>query len=110
MALVILDAKALLDDALEIDASPAHDAVEFPIGAYFDDRREFGLFVTHEHRPSFRRPTLCHALPIPPWPAALASAARTGCREPFWQGLFHSRCSLRDKGEVNLLKLLGSRK
>ncbi len=40
MALVIIDAEALLDDALEIDAPPAHDA-DLSVGACFDDCREF---------------------------------------------------------------------
>jgi hypothetical protein len=33
MAFVIVDAEALLDDALEIEAPPAHDAVDLSVGA-----------------------------------------------------------------------------
>ena len=37
MALVIGDAEAILDDLLEIDAPPAHDAVEGRIGTGLDN-------------------------------------------------------------------------
>jgi hypothetical protein len=50
MALVILDAETLLDDALEIDASPAHYAVDLSVGASFDERREFGFLNRREAR------------------------------------------------------------
>ncbi len=37
MALVIGDAEAVLDDLLEIDAPPAHDAVDGRIGTGLDN-------------------------------------------------------------------------
>ena len=37
MALVIGDAEAILDDHLEIDAPPAHDAVDSRIGTGLDN-------------------------------------------------------------------------
>ena len=50
MAFVIVDAEALLDDALEIEAPPAHDAVDLSVGASFDDRRQFGLLRRRQTR------------------------------------------------------------
>ena len=56
MALVILNAKARLDDTLEIDAPPAHHAVVFPVGTCFDDRRQFGLLSRRQARRPALRP------------------------------------------------------
>jgi hypothetical protein len=53
LALLIVDAEALLDDALKIDAPPAHDAVDLSVWPCFDDRREFGLLSRRQTR---RRP------------------------------------------------------
>jgi len=53
MALVIIDTKAILDDALEIDPPPAHDAVFFPVGAGFDNRSQLLLLCWRQAR---RRP------------------------------------------------------
>ena len=36
-----VDAKAIGDHALEIEAPPSHDAVDFAVRARFDDRRQF---------------------------------------------------------------------
>jgi hypothetical protein len=41
VAFMEVDAKAIGDHALEIDAPPSHDAVDFPVWAHFDDRRQF---------------------------------------------------------------------
>src|SRR5580700_5940029 len=38
VALMIVDAEALDDDALEIDPAPAHDAVDSPVRTCLDDR------------------------------------------------------------------------
>src|SRR5271163_2754622 len=47
-ALMIMDAEALGDDALEIDAPPAHDAMHHPIRASLDEVCEFGLLISTE--------------------------------------------------------------
>jgi hypothetical protein len=62
IALVIVDAETLMDDALEIDASPSHDAVGLPVWARFDDggrsvlwlsdRRGAGLLAQASRSPS----------------------------------------------------------
>ena len=44
----IIDPEAVLDDALKIDAPPAHDAVDFPVRSGLDDRGEFGLVCRRE--------------------------------------------------------------
>ena len=55
MAFMIVDAEALVDDALKIDAPPAHDAVDLSVGASFDDRREFGFPQGRRRRQTLRR-------------------------------------------------------
>ena len=45
VAFAILDAEALGDDALEIYAPPAHDAIPLASGACLDDLREFGALL-----------------------------------------------------------------
>ena len=41
VSLTIVNAKALLDDTLQIDPPPAHDAILFPIGPRLNDSRKF---------------------------------------------------------------------
>ncbi len=53
MALAIIDAKALLDDALETDPPPAREAIFFPVGAGFDNRGQLLLLCRRQAR---RRP------------------------------------------------------
>lgn len=43
VALVIGDAETIRDDALQIDAPPAHHAVNRPVRSHLDDLRQFGL-------------------------------------------------------------------
>jgi hypothetical protein len=43
IALMIIDAETLVDDALEIDAPPPNDAVDLSVGTRFDDGGQFGL-------------------------------------------------------------------
>ena len=45
VALVIVDAEPLGDDALEVDPSPAHDAVLLAIRPGLDDRGELGQLL-----------------------------------------------------------------
>ena len=40
-----VDAEPRGDDALEVDAPPAHDAVDLTIGASFHDLRELGQML-----------------------------------------------------------------
>jgi hypothetical protein len=56
MPLVIVDAEALGDDPLEIDTPPSNHAVNFPVGASFDDGREFGLLIWRQARSWSTRP------------------------------------------------------
>lgn len=50
VALAVVDAEALGDDALKIHAPPAHDAVLLPIGAGLDDLRELGALFRRQAR------------------------------------------------------------
>lgn len=45
VALVITDTETLLDDALQVDASPAHHAVDRRVGPGFHDPRQFRLLI-----------------------------------------------------------------
>jgi hypothetical protein len=56
MSLVIVDTEALGDDPFEIDAPPSNHAVNFPVGASFDDGREFGLLIWRQTRSWSTRP------------------------------------------------------
>jgi hypothetical protein len=50
VAFVIIDAEALLDDTFQIDAPPAHDAVEGAIGACLNDGGKFGFLCLRQAR------------------------------------------------------------
>ena len=50
IAFAIIDPEAAVDDPLKIDATPAHDAVEFPVRSGLDDRGKFGLVFCREAR------------------------------------------------------------
>ena len=56
IALVIVDAETLADDALEVDASPAHDAIDFPVGARLHDGGQLSLLVWATGATSVRSP------------------------------------------------------
>jgi hypothetical protein len=47
-ALVVGDAEALADDALQINAPPAHDAVHGPVWAGLDELRDLGTLLRRE--------------------------------------------------------------
>jgi hypothetical protein len=49
-ALVIDDAEALGDDALQVDAPPAHDLVQSPVRAGLDEFRQRRLLLCREAR------------------------------------------------------------
>jgi hypothetical protein len=59
---VIVDAKTRDDDALEIDAPPSHDAVDFPVGTRFDDVGELGFLGGREARRRSARPGVAQAV------------------------------------------------
>jgi hypothetical protein len=48
IALVKVDVETLLDDALQIDAPPAHDAVAGAVGTRFNERGEFGFSLRRQ--------------------------------------------------------------
>ena len=50
IALVKIDAEALLDDALKINAPPTHDAVYFAIRPGLDEACEFGQLLRRQAR------------------------------------------------------------
>jgi hypothetical protein len=54
VALVIVDAEALGDDALKINPSPAHDAVDFPVRTRLDDRGQLGQLTGQKDAASDR--------------------------------------------------------
>lgn len=54
VALAIFDAELLSDDALEINAPPTDDPVDFSVGTPFDDLGEVGFLRC---RKAWRRPT-----------------------------------------------------
>lgn len=56
MSFVIVDPEVLGDDPFEIDAPPSNHAVNFPVGASFDDGREFGLLIWRQTRNWSTRP------------------------------------------------------
>jgi hypothetical protein len=58
IALVIVDAETFVDDALEIDAPPSHDAVDLPVRARFDDG---GQFVSLAQRQAWSKPAVSPA-------------------------------------------------
>ena len=49
-ALVIGDAEALEDDALQVDPTPAHHAVHGPVRARFDELRDLSSLLLREAR------------------------------------------------------------
>jgi hypothetical protein len=53
MAFMIVDAKAIVDHLLKIDASPAYNAVDGRVGSLLDDLGQFG-FLSHG-KPRFSR-------------------------------------------------------
>src|SRR5271170_1021023 len=53
---VIVDAEPLGDDALEVDPSPAHDAVLLAIRTYLDDGRELDQLLSRQARLGTLRP------------------------------------------------------
>src|SRR5271155_2281590 len=53
---VVVDAEALGDDPLEIDPSPAHHAVDFPLRHRLDDPGELGQLIRQEARLRTARP------------------------------------------------------
>ena len=57
MALMILHVEPFLYDALQIDPTPAHDAVFLEVGAGFHDLLQFvQLFGNHSARTAAMRP------------------------------------------------------
>ena len=62
VALVIVDAEALVDDPLEVDAPPPHDAVLLTIRARLDDLRELGQLLGRQARLGTLRPVVHQAL------------------------------------------------
>lgn len=48
MTLVVDDAEALFDHALQIDPAPAHHAIALPIGHRLDQGLQFGLLYPVE--------------------------------------------------------------
>ena len=57
-ALMIVDAEAFADDALEVDTSPTYDAMHQPIRTGFDELGKFGLLIRREPRPRALRPVV----------------------------------------------------
>jgi hypothetical protein len=45
-----VDAEPLSDDALEVNATPAHDAVDLPVRTRFDDLRELSQLLRRKAR------------------------------------------------------------
>ncbi len=58
VALVKIDAEALLDDALKIDASPTHNAVFLAIRPSLDEACEFGQLLRRQTRLGAFRPVI----------------------------------------------------
>jgi hypothetical protein len=48
--LVVINAKPALDDALKVNAPPAHDAIGFSVGTYVDDDGEFSPLLHRQAR------------------------------------------------------------
>src|SRR5271165_4943182 len=59
---VVVDAEALGDDPLEIDPSPAHHAVDFPIRTRLDDPGELGQLIGRQPRLGTARPIVEEAI------------------------------------------------
>jgi hypothetical protein len=53
IALMIIDSETLVEDALEIDAPPAHHTIYRKLRTRFDDGREFRLLLAFVRRQSF---------------------------------------------------------
>jgi len=72
IARVVVHAEAILDDALQIDASPARDAVNSTVRTLFDDRGQVGLLLGRQTRWRTRRPLVdktfgtCRIEPVHP--------------------------------------------
>ena len=58
IAFVRIDAEALLDNALEVDASPAHDAIALTIRASLDNPRQLGQLLGRQARLGALRPVV----------------------------------------------------
>lgn len=58
VALVIVDAETLLDDALQVDATPTHDAIAGKFGPRFHDGGELGFLLSRQ------APRRASAMPI----------------------------------------------
>ena len=60
-----VDAEALGDDALEINASPAHDGVDLPVRTRRDDRGQLGQLIGRKTRRRTIRPIVNQAVGSP---------------------------------------------
>jgi hypothetical protein len=103
-----VDAEPLGDDALEVDAPPAHNAVDLAIGARCSsDRRGFGPSVQLSNRPSgpealkrwIQSRSVCRSMPpifaAPPRSIPLRTAANERSLR-LWLTFFDRRASPRN--------------
>ncbi len=57
-----VDAEPLRDDTLEVDSSPAHDAVDLPVRTRFDNLRELTQLLRRKARLGTLGPVVDEAL------------------------------------------------